>query len=331
MPTLTGGYFGTRGPKMFSKQFMSTIFDGRSFVDITAGTGQFPYYLATEHNMRVGLIERCPYVAMLLRAVFADSAFLKAVTWDPEPTEGWLWNKVVNQGDWQETFSERVCEIVDGFMIDNKHNDLALHCMARALTRIFAFRNRNWSTKTAEGKPCLKVNAKEVLQIARNTYQRMRICANALEYDHYVKLGDSTEEVRNLPPRIVENGTIYADPAWPYNKADGAGSNPYRFAYEQLSSIMLQKTQKLDTVWLKEDDERIYRDVATWIDDAFELGAKRFILCSQDTNYPSEKRLKAWVSDRWKLDRHERADDFSSSANVKYITYWFYLGPRDGR
>ena len=41
-----GGYFGTRKYKDFPPSFVDLITESEGLVDITAGTGQFPYALA---------------------------------------------------------------------------------------------------------------------------------------------------------------------------------------------------------------------------------------------------------------------------------------------
>ena len=50
---MTGGYYGTRNAEFFPELFIERAGAGASFSDITAGTGQFPYRMATERNKPV--------------------------------------------------------------------------------------------------------------------------------------------------------------------------------------------------------------------------------------------------------------------------------------
>lgn len=328
MTKLTGGYFGTRGPEMFSQYFHGQIAETSRFIDITGGTGQFPYYLATERKMRVGLVERCPYVGYLLKAIFSGEE-LQPVNWLTGEDDGpGVLTQMLKSGDVRigRAINERVARSIDGFMLANKCNPLALHCMGRAITRCFLYRGMSISRTTQDGSPTIAVLPPQVFRIAKRTYERMA----ALQIQnkrHWVAVGDSTKVIGKIPADVIRGATVYADPAWPYAKQFGS-TNPYRLAYEFLSSIMVQRQLRLDKMWEIDSREQIYGDVATWIDTAFVRGAKQFILCSQDTNYPNEDTLLRWVMKHWRVKKHERSDDFSSFANRKYITYWFYLLPK---
>lgn len=340
MAKLKGGYFGTRGPEMFSKYFLSKVErHGGAFIDITAGTGQFPYHLATEKGLSVGLVERCPYVGYLLQAIFTDIK-LDRPRWSGklelnEKIEvafgtkhiGYLAGLRTTDRKVYDAFSKPTAMMIDSVMACNQHNPLVLHCMARAIGRLFLYRGVNISRTTSKGGKTIDVGPLEVIDVAKRTYDRM-MDLRIDSADHWVKVGDSTKVIETIPERVIKNSIVYADPAWPYAKQFGS-SNPYKIAYEFLSSIMVQKQLTLSKVWEIASEARIYADVETWIDTAFRRGASMFILCSQDTNFPSEQELKQWVKKRWHIAKHERSDDFSSFANRKYVTYWFYLtGPR---
>lgn len=326
MPKLTGGYFGTRGPDMFSPDFLKSIRKTSAFIDITAGTGQFPYYLATEKGMTVGLIERCPYVGMLLYSIFTPGKIGK-INWDPDPKEGYLYEQV-EVGKLSNTFTTRTAQAIDGFMHDNQDHPLALHCLARVVGRYFTFRNHNFCKIGPTKEATLTYKPDFILDAAYRIYLRMTDL-RLKNGKHWVTIGDSVEELEKFPAKMIKGATVYADPAWPYSKKQG-GTNPYIFAYEDLSSIMLQEQLKLNGLWTLDKPKRIYRDIERWIDTAFDRGAAQFILCSQDTNFPSEDELKAWLKKRkdWRIIKHERSDDFSSFSNRKYLTYWFYIEPR---
>lgn len=340
MKKLKGGYFGTRGPEMFSKYFLSKVErHGGAFIDITAGTGQFPYHLATEKGLSVGLVERCPYVGYLLQAVFTERTLDKP-RWSGrlEAEEvvdiafgkkriGYLAGLRTTDRKVYDAFGKQTAMTIDSVMACNQNNPLVLHCMARAIGRLFLYRGVNISRTTPKGGKTKDVGPLEVIDLAKRTYDRM-MALRIENADHWVHVGDSTEVIRKIPKRVIQDAIVYADPAWPYAKQFGS-SNPYKIAYEFLSSIMLQRQLTLNKVWEIDKLDQIHSDVATWINVAFDRGASMFILCSQDTNFPSEQELKQWVKTRWHIAKHERSDDFSSFANRKYVTYWFYLtGPR---
>lgn len=325
MARLTGGYFGTRGPDMFSEYFLKQVDAAGRFIDITAGTGQFPYYLATERDKQIGLVERCPYVGYLLHSIFSGRP-LEQVEWEPEAKRGYLFARGHADVKLAAIINKHVARTVDGFAQANVGNLLALHCIGRAVNRLFLYRGMTLSKKAADGRATIDIQPQEVLDVARKTYDRMA----KLRLDrvrHWVQVGDSVCVLKMMPAHIIKGSTVYADPAWPYAKQFGS-SNPYRMAYEFTSSIMLQKQLTLSKIWEIDKLDQIHADIASWVDTAFARGAKQFILCSQDTNSPTEGELKEWVHERWRITKHERSADFSSFANRKYVTYWFYLQPR---
>lgn len=332
---LTGGYYGTRRADYFPERFVRQAEAGATFSDITAGTGQFPYRMATERSKPVVLVERCPYVGYLLRAVFEGKAgkseLAKAGGALPAgQTSGYLSARHDLVG---RIFSVEVAARIDFLArhAASTKDELLKHCIGRAICNTFTFRNLGWSTALAKGGKCttlpisefdrrLQVAALDVVEFAQRIDPKI-IKASS------VHLGDTVK----LAPKIAEGGkfkgaVVYADPAWPWTKEIAGDKNPYVFSFEEVSSIIDQKQHRLTEVWNRGDGNRIKSEFLGWVKAAFDGGAKTFVACTQDTNYPHPNAVRQWFVDAgYRVATTMVLHDRSSSAHREYLNYWFWL------
>lgn len=333
---LVGGYYGTRNAEFFPQLFVDRARKGTAFVDITAGTGQFPYRMAAEYEVPVLLCERCPYVGYLLRSVFEGAIQNSASARNGKLPQGRMIGYLSKREDLVGTiFSSDMAQRIDhlAWYAREYQDEALLHCLGRALNNTFTYRSMNWSKSIAKGKPSTSVSVAEIegkiLRALAEVAEYHRAISHGVIAKSAVFLGDSVK----LVPRIGESGAlrgavVYADPAWPWSQGSAAKDNPYAFHYEELSSILEQKQLKLDTIWSRSDPDRIRKEVVGWVRDAFKHDARQFIACTQDTNFPHPNAVRQWfVDEGFKIPHTMMLHDRSASADREYLNFWFFLEP----
>lgn len=332
-----GGYYGTRNADFFPQLFIERAGAGAAFSDITAGTGQFPYRMAQRYRKPVVLLERCPYVGYLLRAVFEGEVNQSHVARTGKlpagyATEGYLLGREDLVG---RIFSKKMASRVDFLAKHGQfHKDSALlHALGRALN-YFTFRSLNWCVSQAKGTLSVDVEVavleRHILRVLDDMRYFHGLLDGAVVKGSSVFIGDSVK----LLPRVGRSGAlhdavVYADPAWPWagSATSKAGNdNPYAFAYEELSSILEQKQLRIEGIWRRSDEERIKSETLGWIRDSFAAGARQFISCTQDTNFPHPDVVRQWFIDEGlKVPHTMELHDYSASANREYLNYWFFI------
>lgn len=335
---LTGGYYGTRNADFFPALFVQRAAAGKMFIDITAGTGQFPYRMITEHKTPVTLFERCPYVGYLLRAVFEgeiNHSDIPRVGLPPGELEGFLSKDKELVG---KIFSAPVARRIDYLCVHAQSfkDSSLLHAVGRALNG-FTFRSMNWCKNQPNGKPNLEVTVAEidakVLRVLEEIKEFSHGIPGGLQKQSSVFIGDSVKLVPKLgsSTEVFADAVVYADPAWPWAgsaTSKASNDNPYAFAYEDLSSILEQKQLTLGGIWTRRDEERIRSETLGWIRGSFKAGARTFISCTQDTNFPDPHVVRQWFIDEgFKVPHTMKLHDRSASASREYLNYWFFITP----
>ena len=171
-----------------------------------------------------------------------------------------------------KAFTQTQVMAFDGFMIANKSNGLALHCMARAISRFFSFRNHDICLTGPDGRPTVDYNPRQIVEVAKLTYDqmsRLRLTAARSprfgfkrQTDHFVAIGDSVKVISKIPAQLITDATVYADPAWPYSKQFGS-ANPYRFAYRMAVIDDAATAVDAQGAWEIDDKDQDVSDVTT--------------------------------------------------------------------
>lgn len=330
-----GGYFGTREASLFyeNKEFMELLGENNPFFDISAGTGQFPFYLA-QQGRQVFVNDICYYVGNILKCwsmpeyTGGDKEVKEWIReWidklDPkniEPVEGYLTKLNI-----EKTFSKETSKYIDGIL--TKYPEIVVkYAVGNLLVTKFTFRARIFCDKTDTGRLNIEVTPEECyIKILKNLIKARRIREKLPSgLNNWANVGDSLEGLQLAP--FNENTIVYMDTAWPY--AERIRSlNPYRFFTETISSILEQREIKADKMWERTDSEqKIMNDVFSWIDLAFEKGAKYFICCTQSTNFPDpEKIVYPELNKKYSLVKLFKVLDYSNSLGNNYYNYWgFY-------
>lgn len=331
-----GGYYGTRNADFFPNLFIERAAAGAAFSDITAGTGQFPYRMAQRYKKPVVLLERCPYVGFLLRSIFEGEVHQSAVARKAKLpfgfTEGYLSGRKDLVG---VIFSDEMAARVD-YLAQHAlhHKDPALsHALGRALN-YFTFRSLNWCKTQAKGKLSKDVPVAFLERQILRVLDDMLFFRNQLD-DRVIKassvfVGDSVKLVPEVGRGgVFKDAVVYADPAWPWAGKANSGAtndNPYAFAFEELSSILEQQQLKLASIWTRRDEERIKSETLGWVMGAFKAGARQFISCTQDTNFPDPEVVRQWfIEAGLKVPHTQVLHDYSASAHREYLNYWFFI------
>jgi hypothetical protein len=332
---LTGGYFGTRRADFFPQEFVDIAKSGSRFCDITAGTGQFPYRMVTEYKTPVLLIERCPYVGYLLRSIF--EGYIRACPYPgamPLPQGSRIGYLPRRRDLVNDIFSPEMAARID-FLATHAQDtkDVTLsYAIGAVINSTFTFRSRNYCRTQSKGSLSIDVPVEKFDTKLYRVIDSLRQFFSAIAYKvlerNVVYLDDSCKMMPKLiASGLFEDAIVYADPAWPWAaKFSGAKSdNPYGFHFEEVSSILEQRQLVLDELWTRDDHERIKADTLGWIDAAFKGGARHFISCTQDTNFPDPAEVRQWYLDLGYKVQDMTITDHSASANRDYINYWFIL------
>lgn len=331
---LTGGYYGTRNADFFPKLFIQRACAGSLFSDITAGTGQFPYRLATQYGKPVVLFERCPYVGYLLRAIFEgevhNSHSARIGSLPKGSAEGFLTHL---RSDLVGTiFSPEVARRIDflaNYALHEKDSALS-HAIGRGMGAV-VYRSLNWCRTLITGEKSTSFSVTNldttIIRILKELLAYRHGIADEVIAKSVVLIGDSCKLVGKVGANEgLRDGVIYADPAWPWKQSGESNENPYRFAYEHLSSIIVQKQLTLSELWTRKDGARIKQEMIGWARDSFRFGARQFIACTQDTNYPEPEEVRSWFLDEgFKIPHTMTLHDYSASGGKPYLNYWFFV------
>lgn len=329
-----GGYLGTREADHFLR---NPIFMGhlgkRPFFDITAGTGQFPYALA-KLGWDVFVNDICYYAASICR-LWADPSWCSMkdrYKWllhisesiDPEKVKG-VSGYITSRINRPDVINKNTSRYLDS--IAGSGSGLHKFLAGAAFLKFFSFRGRNLVTISPSGMPTKEITPWILYHSMLRVAMKARVCREQLG-DKKIWSGfyDSLEAIHRAP--IPEGSIIYMDSAWPYKKALGGG-NPYLFFAETISSIMRQRQIRVKQMWNRTTTaDSILERVSLYIDEAFSKGAYRFVLTTQDTNYPDPDEVFKWAGNRWRLVEVVRSDDYSSNASIPYLNYWGFIAPK---
>lgn len=332
-----GGYFGTREASLFLKTpgFMELIGDS-PFFDISAGTGQFPYYLAkTGHQVFVNDI--CYYAGTILKC-WTDPK----VTGDSQDIKEWIteWARAVDPSNVKPVtgyltrlnkdkyFSEDMSKYLDGLLTSLYPEPLIQFAVGNILSTVFSFRGRNFCKTSQLKKLSNEVTPEDIYPKLLRSMMKARRIREKIPKDikSWSNIGDSSEALDKVC--LPKDTVVYMDTAWPYNKNIPI-PNPYSFFIEGISSIISQQKITAGRLWERETPEdQIINTVKLWMNKAFDKDAKYFIITTQDTNYPDPDKVFEEVSKDFNLVKLFKVDDYSNSANKKYYNYWGFFSKK---
>lgn len=322
-----GGYYGVRNADLFPPAFMKRLQRCSTFADLTAGSGQFPYRVMRELEMPVALNDRCYYAHTLVRAVHMGEA-IDASGWAlPKPLRGvigYLADASFFKGNRaMRGWLDALCAEAEP----------ALHAaIGKVILQLMTFRMMTWSNITPQKDPVRRLTPKMLKPRVERALERLAGFADALPANvrrqSHAYNTDAAVVLRRKPAWL-KGACVYVDPAWPWAEdVAGGNQNPYRLMTYDLSSILLQEQVRPFTgFWTrKHGEDAIMAEVASWIEAAFAGGARTFVLCNQDTNFPSPAAGVAWLRRHRKLKPATiiRLDDHSSAANRAYKTEWAF-------
>ena len=330
----TGGYFGVRNANFFTGEFLKYVHRCESFLDLTAGTGQFPYSLVKAEFPRVGVNDRCYYSSLILNCLF-NKGVVDTSTPLLEWAEDWR-QKIAPENlrlrpgylsrhfpvrEGERIFHPETSQYIDTLCRRYSHNPLVLYAVGKSLQR-WSFRSHNWSrtdTKKQWNRK-LRADVAHPWVLGEMIHLRKYISQMPSASETMATYMDAGEAAAT---HNVQNGFVYIDPAWPWSKAIGS-KNPYNFFTHEISGILKQKRIKDLSPWERDwSTDRIMGLVAGWMDTAFDNGAKYFCVCTQDTNYPPpEAEVYPWLDQRYKRVKLLIIDDWSQAAGRKYLNYW---------
>lgn len=333
-PKVIGGYFGTREADLFFRHhyFMEQLDKCGAFIDITAGTGQFPLALIRK-GKNVGMIDRCLYISSLFRAWSDPALDVDVERLAHQWVKGYRGNKKPSKvlAPLDGIAAPEVLALIDH--IAKKFDDpLTTHCLGRAICKLYTYRGRRlWPTSNDGGKT-LDITPEEFLVSMLSQAARIGLVRKGLDLDNVAVWslhGDSYFGMREIPKKLIKGGMVYQDTAWPYSKKFGKAPNPYEFYWNTIDPIIAggREMPKVLPSWTNDTPvEDILTVLADTADRAFRLGARSYVLCSQSTNYPDPqevfKALKKMTG--LKLKKVAKVDDYSTNAKTGYENFWAF-------
>lgn len=338
-----GGYFGVRAVDQFPSKFMEYIDSCDSFTDVTAGSGLFPRYLASL-GKKVNMSDRSYYSYLMLRTLshiflltndhegWLKTAYDQIKGILETPFSGYLSNHEVLS----KKFSPETAKFIDSYcrFYSNSYDpitkktyptvdELMLYALGKVIATKFSFRGMGWCNKTTAGYNSNEVTpstlAEWIIRTANLILLRIKD-DNTRPRTPNIFYGDA---LRALDHHEITNGMVYADPAWPWSE-EYPGPNPYTWQTYDISGILRQEKIPEVRFWKREDTiDSILEEIKGWGDKAFERGAKYFVVCNQNTNYPSCEEVFDWFSKRFTtVEDIYNHEDYSSAAGRKYTTGW---------
>lgn len=336
-PKVIGGYFGTREADLFfsNQKFMKKLKRCSAFVDVTAGTGQFPLALH-RRGVPIGMIDRCLYISSLFRA-WADPTLPNKVGTLADLTARWVQGPPPGEYSRVKAYLGEVVSPDVGRFIEHVatrcDDPLTTHCLGRAINKHFTYRGRGFVTTAADKRPTTAVTVEEVLCSMLSQANRILLVNRGLDFTKaavWGTTGDSHRDLRRVPRKLIQNAMVYMDTAWPYSRKFAAGANPYEFYWNKLDPIIAggRPLPKVAPSWtINTPVDEILTAVAKIAGRAFDLGARYFVLCSQSTNYPDPHEVFERLSTfgAVKLMSIVEVGDYSTNAKYKYANYWAFF------
>ena len=333
----TGGYFGVRRAEFFTSEFKAHVNQCESFTDLTAGTGQFPYSLA-ESGFPTYANDRCYYAATILQCLFNKST----VTVDHEEWVRSVYTRLL-PGNMKKLEPGLLCEKHlmapksgrrfredTGIYIDSvgkiipKTAHYLRYGIGRTMLRWTFHGRRGFCTKAPDGRSLATITPEEVHAWIINAAARVKTYHDRLpDTPHAASYGDALKALDKHP---IKDGFVYIDPAWPWAPQFGGG-NPYQFFTDVVSSVAAAKQLNIPP-WEVDNHEAILNEVTSWMERAFENGAKMFCVCTQDTNDPPGEVVYGWMRKRFKERALITLNDWSAAATRNYINWWGIYEPK---
>jgi hypothetical protein len=325
-----GGYFGVRAIDQFPAKFMEYINSCDSFTDVTAGSGLFPRYLASL-GKKVNISDRSYYSYLMLRTLSRNLSFTGSYEdWLKDtygqikgiletPFTGYLCNNEILS----KKFSLETAKFIDSYCRFYQSNVLMLYALGKVFSTKFSFRGLGWCNKTTAGYKSNEVTPSTMAEWIIRTANLIMLRLTELDERFSVPDIFYGDVLQALDSFKVKDGMVYADPAWPWSEKF-PGTNPYIWQTYDISSILTQTKIPEVRFWQREDTiDSILEEIKGWGDRAFERGAKYFVVCNQDTNYPSCEEVFDWFSKKFNtVEIIYNYEDYSSAAGRKYTTGW---------
>jgi len=331
------GWFGSQ--QRFY-QSIKNLVNTETYIDITAGGNGVPYrMLAGGDVLKVVTNDLSFYSYVCAKSVFMSTPMKNeelSYCLVADPIEGYISTK--DAGSKFSFFSPLIRRYIDGFCLKNRNNPIALAGMGKLLLADCTFRGTSFCRKTSEGINLEEISLEEFkkLLLPKLEYFNTRIIGGGESYNYnandFVKIFEG-----------FRGATVYSDPAWPGRpiKNKTGMDNPYHVSSEIIPSILQQEDSSLRLPWSHRDifakptftqhyiedsyimERKIVEDVILWIDTALSKGAAQFILNTQSTNFPDEKRL-AEILNKYEFTV-ERFENIKGNHTHRFDETWFII------
>jgi len=327
-----GAYWGTQRLSSMPEQVKCLVESNDQYLDITAGGGGWPFYWA-ERGKVAGGNDRSFYAYSMLDAVLCNRTNVE------EPRDEWFDNlcsqihpdnvppmngflsKMQESEKPQLKLSVQTAGYIDG--LAGKFKDtLVLSALGKTMMGTFTFRGFCWCNIMANKKMSDTVTPEQLfLKIARQIWKTRIFGERAIKWKENQVTNFNLFEPGNVRKiHWLPNSVCYSDPAWPWSNTLSAGQkNPYVFLTVDLPSVLLQEQQEMPRFWETNTPlDEVLIDLRRWFNEAFEGGAKYFVLSTQDTNNPKPEEVYAELSRDFKPIWIGKMDQQSSFANYIY-------------
>jgi hypothetical protein len=305
--SLASPYWGIQKLSSFPKRILQVFDGGSRYVDLTAGGGGMVFHRAKQGQPVHGN-DRNTYAAsafevacilqtMSVEAIEAYAGYF-AADWHHPPAEtGYVASHQDDAQLWVPKVTPEVAHYIDQQCSVGIVN---AYFVVRSLLKLLSVRCRAWDKDDSDARRA-RTDVHFLAGYVRDEFERF---AGEVRGTGYASITGSNSSAEYLKEFVQPGDVVYTDPAWPWSPAEDAKgfdqSNPYDFLTCAAGSILEQREIVPDSIpfWTANDVEKIYDDTAQWIRDAFDAGARAFVLSSQGTNWPHPDLALAMAAER---------------------------------
>jgi hypothetical protein len=301
-------YWGKQDIDEFPVALVQMIEESVQYIDLTAGSAQVPYYIATQ-GVPVAVNDRNPYAHWCHRLTMQEC---QPPDWPHgiQPVEGWI----STRSELRHFITPVTAQYLDGVCLLGIDRAVAV---ARMLVRHFRGEDKHsWDRRIERySRQNLGVHIMTEMSEMQRMRDGLRLCRpQCTSYDVTVAIDELA---------IVPGAVCYIDPAWPWDPAQHEQSETgYEFYTNELGGIVTQEDVPPIDFWSANDPERIMQEIANWVDWAFVNAAGWFVVSSQSTNYPPFEDVMDFLSSRFNVRAHYEIESVATTDGKKYTEFY---------
>ena len=293
---LTIGYFGSHA--RFAREMLSFCsLEYSKYIDMTAGGLGMLYYYLINGGKAIVANDLNYYSYVFGKAIFNGHGVMIS-PWDIDE----LFRQIEPMSgkfsiDFFKDMKSEVSGWIDGAIhyAQRTENYMFLASLMKYILMEFTWHGLNFTPKTSSGTLVKDITTHDVMVAVGKNIIRYSFHAMAMRgCSAYMSWNCANNFVKEYDG--FKNAFVLVDPAWPWKKEKMV--NPYIFLCETFPSYFYNGLMPKGTIpWTNHNLDVILADLTLWVTTAMEKGAGRFVVNTQDTNFPSSDVLTQFFHD----------------------------------